>query len=229
MTKVPRSAPEVSTQHLLKGLIFPLETSDFISNVYRKSAIVLQGSGISRFENEMISTYLADLDLNSLVHNSASPQIFCWMKTSTEGEESKLESIELEPAQALICYNAGASLYFRAHQEMADTHIAALVSDLGMNFAGHFPTGDVQGEIEIFASRKGHLTNWHTDFMENFTVQLKGRYTPLLLFYTVTQRSLLNINSPATYAFLLNLAKSGSSNTVGPAVQCVVSLLTITR
>lgn len=35
--------------------------------------------------------------------------------------------------------------------------------------------GEPRGEIEVFASRKGHVTDWHFDFQENFTVQLQGR------------------------------------------------------
>ena len=30
-------------------------------------------------------------------------------------------------------------------------------------------------EVETFASRKGHVTDWHFDFMENFTLQLRGK------------------------------------------------------
>ena len=30
------------------------------------------------------------------------------------------------------------------------------------------------GEIETFVSRSGNYTDWHTDFQENFTMQLKG-------------------------------------------------------
>ena len=37
-----------------------------------------------------------------------------------------------------------------------------------------FP-GSLRGEIEVFASHKGHVTDWHFDFMENFTFQLQGR------------------------------------------------------
>ena len=32
-----------------------------------------------------------------------------------------------------------------------------------------------RGEVEVFASRAGHTTEWHTDFQHNFTLQLSGR------------------------------------------------------
>ena len=31
-----------------------------------------------------------------------------------------------------------------------------------------------KGEIETFISKKGHVTDWHQDFQENFTIQLQG-------------------------------------------------------
>ena len=46
-----------------------------------------------------------------------------------------------------------------------------------MNFSAYFPNFTSRSEIEIFASRKGNYTNFHMDFQENFTVQLKGRKT----------------------------------------------------
>ena len=32
-----------------------------------------------------------------------------------------------------------------------------------------------RGEVEMFCARKGHVTAWHSDFQENFTIQLRGR------------------------------------------------------
>ena len=37
------------------------------------------------------------------------------------------------------------------------------------------------GEIETFVSKAGNYTDWHTDFQENFTMQLKGSKTWTLL------------------------------------------------
>lgn len=54
---------------------------------------------------------------------------------------------------------------------------------MGHNFAGYYQAGqditsmDQLGEIETFVSRAGNYTDWHTDFQENFTVQLRGRKT----------------------------------------------------
>jgi hypothetical protein len=53
--------------------------------------------------------------------------------------------------------------------------VSKLSAALGINFAMFYSNGDVRGEIETFVSRKGHLTNWHFDYMENFTYQLAGK------------------------------------------------------
>lgn len=52
---------------------------------------------------------------------------------------------------------------------------------MGYGFTGYFPgttssksVGDTTGEIETFVSRDGNYTDWHMDFQENFTIQVKG-------------------------------------------------------
>jgi tellurite resistance-related uncharacterized protein len=52
---------------------------------------------------------------------------------------------------------------------------------MGHDFAGYFPgtstqfsAGDTSGEIETFVSRAGNYTDFHTDFQENFTMQIRG-------------------------------------------------------
>lgn len=55
---------------------------------------------------------------------------------------------------------------------------------MGYDFASYFPgstdntsAGDTMTEIEIFVSKKGNYTDFHMDFQENFTYQLKGSKT----------------------------------------------------
>jgi hypothetical protein len=47
--------------------------------------------------------------------------------------------------------------------------------------------GALRVEGELFAAKAGHVTDWHIDYMENFTIHLRGRcYTPS---YHCTMRS----------------------------------------
>jgi hypothetical protein len=61
--------------------------------------------------NSIVRDYLFNLDLKELLTNTASDNIFVWMKSTSNG---KIDSFELEDWKAaMTCYNAGASLYFR--------------------------------------------------------------------------------------------------------------------
>ena len=115
------------------------------------------------------------LNIEALLQNTASESIFVWMKNPSEGKDGKIDSFELEGENAvksaMICYNAGASLYFRyelrskfkfsnnssrSPQEMAENFIPLMTQSLGMNFGGFYSNGEHKGEIETFLSRKGH-------------------------------------------------------------------------
>ena len=78
-------------------------------------------------------------------------------------------------------HKKGASLYFSADVDFRDKYCQNLCHQIGYDFGGYFPgsstaqsLGDTTGEIEIFLSRKGNYTDFHIDFQQNFTLQLKG-------------------------------------------------------
>lgn len=67
---------------------------------------------------ECLKESLFDLDLETLLENTASDNIFVWLPSKTPSSnrgDDKLESIEIDdPSAALKLYNeVGASLYFR--------------------------------------------------------------------------------------------------------------------
>lgn len=43
-----------------------------------------------------------------------------------------------------------------------------------MNFTAYFPDFTSMSECEIFVSKKGGYTDYHIDFQENFSIQLRG-------------------------------------------------------
>lgn len=79
-------------------------------------------------------------------------------------------------AASLRCLAPASPPAGSAPPETEDAYVTAMSQDVGMAFAGVFPDGRNQGEIEVFASRAGHVTEWHFDFMENFTFQISGRW-----------------------------------------------------
>ena len=54
------------------------------------------------------------------------------------------------------------------------TFVRAAAREAGMALAGALADGTPL-VVEVFAARAGHTTDWHFDFMDNFTVQLRGR------------------------------------------------------
>ena len=47
-----------------------------------------------------------------------------------------------------------------------------------------------KGEIEVFVSREGHVTEWHCDFQENFTIQVYFLSSTLSLIHSLTSTSI---------------------------------------
>lgn len=164
-----RGPPEVTPDDALRRFVWPIKPRDFMRDIYRKRALVVHGP-VSRL-SAIAKDHLYDLDLEQMLENTASDKIHVWMRT---GQDGAIETIHLDDAeQAMVCHRAGASLYFRSSQEAADALVSAFNHDVGINFAGLYPDGAVKGEIEMFVSRQGHATDWHFDFMENFTFQLR--------------------------------------------------------
>lgn len=116
---------------------------------------------------------LESLDVRSLVESTPSPQIHVWVKR-TSANASPLNSITVDADVAFTLHQAGASLYFRAPQDLEDALVTPLQRELGLHFGGVYPDGDRRSEVETFVSTRGHTTEWHTDFQENFTIQLSG-------------------------------------------------------
>lgn len=90
--------------------------------------------------------------------SSASDTIDCWLRPKDGGD---IRTVRVtEPSDAMTLFGAGASLYFLSSSAMARDFIGAMNHCLGLGVAGRFPDGDVRGEIEVFASRAGHVTEW---------------------------------------------------------------------
>ncbi len=61
--------------------------------------------------------------------------------------------------------------YFNPPLELQKTYIKQIADDLGTNF-GREKDGGFGGDIEVFAVRGKHLTEWHFDAQE---VRARGR------------------------------------------------------
>lgn len=136
---------------------------------------------------------LDDLSPASIIQNTSSENIFVWLqqsKSSAEPEktqfngntESKLiHSIEVsDPDSAWHLYQAGHAVYCRAPPDIEQSLVRSFLADTGLGCGQYDPTGNRtttlgRGEVEVFmSSTKGHVTGWHYDFQENFTLQVSG-------------------------------------------------------
>ena len=202
---LPPSTPtaDLDRDHaLLCELLHPLPAPElFLERYWGRKPLAVLGVGASRVA-QLNEEAMFGLDVKELMVNSASDSIFVWMKeqppssSSTSSSSSPstpslsaslqatsppISSFPLDnPNQldaALVCYNAGASLYFRSSPALSRVFVRALNSALGYGLWGQQPDGSEKGEIEVFCSRKGHYTPFHTDFQDNFTIQLSGKKT----------------------------------------------------
>lgn len=136
-------------------------------------------------DTSKVREILHNLNVPSLLSETSSESIQVWMRDHTSSSsssssqsklEKKIQSIRVsDPRDAEKLFNAGHSLYCRAPKEFEDLVIPRLLDELGL---GPLHSGNDRyrrGEVEVFFSKKGHVTDFHTDFQENFTVHLTGK------------------------------------------------------
>ena len=180
------SAPLIDPEggdSLLAALAWPLSAADFLQQCFRRKAVATvapAGSAALRPRTAAAAAALCGLDLEAMLTETASERLFVWMRGAAASADERVASFEVdEPRAAMICHEAGGSLYFRSPQAMVEPWVGRLGAELGLNFGAVYsqPQEELpqKGEIEVFATRAGHTTDWHMDFMENFTVQLSGR------------------------------------------------------
>ena len=164
------SAPVVTND--LSTFLHPLTKEEFLSTHYRTRAVAIKTQP-KKLEArlERVKDLLYQFHPLEMLRNSNSEQINVWMKTG----DNTLKSLKVGAEDAKVCYEAGHSLYFRANEELEAEMIGPYSEQLGHGgFAAEFRDHLRRGEIETFATHIGHTTNWHWDFQENFTIQLRG-------------------------------------------------------
>ncbi|KAG8462201.1 hypothetical protein KFE25_011651 [Diacronema lutheri] len=181
--------PPVAAASVLASAVHPCVPAEFLATHWRRRALAVVPSGTPAARAAAdarlapLASELFDLDLRELLASSASERIFAWMHARDAGasagvERGALRSFELESASAAAtAHECGASLYFRAPPAFCEEWVGAACEQLGLGMGARHPTGELRGEVEVFASRAGHTTDWHFDFMENFTFQLRGAKT----------------------------------------------------
>ncbi|KAF4672264.1 hypothetical protein FOL46_009255 [Perkinsus olseni] len=163
-------------QTLLKGSGYIRD--GFITEHYLKGRpIVFRDGATGDVLDDICSQYLAGLDVEQMLQASPSDVIHTWLTPTGPFSDEPASSIELhDPSAAVAALKAGAQLYFPAPQPLTDLMCTSIAEGLGVPKAcGEYADHTKRSEIETFVCRKGHTTDWHTDFQTNFTIQLSGR------------------------------------------------------
>ena len=118
--------------------------------------------------------------MEQLCENTASEQVHIWYpdrdNKSKEKFQKGIDSFGTNdiPLAIKAHEKGGASLYFGSPVEFRELYWKQLANQLGMNFSAYFSDFTSMSEWEIFISKKGGYTDYHIDFQENFSIQLKG-------------------------------------------------------
>lgn len=106
------------------------------------------------------------LDLATLVKSAGPANENCiraWFLNNGRNDTR----LEVQPAQALILFDADFTLYFEPKGPAVTKFLTELVKGSG---------NDLNSAIlSVFVSKQGHFTPTHVDNNENFTIQLRGR------------------------------------------------------
>eukprot|EP01033_Poteriospumella_lacustris_P017660 gene17660-12646_t len=179
--KSKKRSEEATPLHLSEPLLpqfFPAQPQkEFVRDYFQKNVVVSKGFDLSE-----VSNTLYDLDVKKMLAETASDQIHVWLKTTkplqsgSEETMQVLDSITVDDhEQAYKLYQAGHSLYCRASAEFESMVVLKLANELQYGVRNIFHNDRFRrGEVEMFFSRANHFTDFHSDFQENFTLQLSG-------------------------------------------------------
>ena len=179
-------AIDPSSPTLLQDMLGPLPRDYFLHNLFRKKAVYIAGSA-SHYVQQIVENYMFNLDMKYVLEETSSDNVFVWLAAAQNGgndgkSKGAIRSIEVsDPGSALALYECGHATYCRAPPELEQPLVSSLLRDTGLGCGQYDPSGERstvlgRGEVEVFAAGKaGHTTDWHTDFQENFTIQLSGQ------------------------------------------------------
>lgn len=181
-TRTPIIDTSQSTD-LLATMIYPLSKSSFLSTCFRNKAVHISSNNRDRAK-KLSDNYMFGLDAKKIFEETSSDCIFLWIppKKDISDESNALHSIEVQdPNTAHILHTcSNYASYCRAPPELEQVLVSLMLRGTGLGLGQYDATGEKlttlgRGEVETFIGTKGHLTDWHTDFQENFTIQLSGR------------------------------------------------------
>ena len=157
--------------------------------------------GRSDLVSYICNKYLFDLDVRQIFAETSSENVFLWLRPPSNSSPTTLNSVEIsDPDTAYALHQSGSHpAYCRAPPLLEQLLVGSLLRSTGLG-SGHYhpPHSEAvtlgggttlgRGEVELFigakqadskpsngnCNAKKHTTGAHTDFQENFTIQLSG-------------------------------------------------------
>lgn len=187
--KSPKNVPVISLATDVDSLMYPIPSSEFISKHIRQKAVHItccEGQEDIHEKSRILELreHMFDLDAESILRETSSDSVFLWLRKrdqSLADKEDRIQSIEVSDIGTAIALHktAGHATYCRAPPMVEQNLVSSMLRSTGMGCGQYDPTGEsvvplARGEVETFISVPGHITNWHFDFQENFTIQLSG-------------------------------------------------------
>ena len=179
------NAPPLEDPLTLDALLHPLSKDDFLRQHFRQRCVVIRGGGAERAATLFPAASAGDVE--EVVEHTASERVMAWVRTGgtvrtmdglppSRGTTARSVDVD-DPRSAVALHEAGHALYCRAPPGIEETLVNALLKETSLGLPPVRDAGPLagRGEVEMFCARKGHVTAWHSDFQENFTVQLRGR------------------------------------------------------
>jgi hypothetical protein len=187
-----KTSPSISLTPDLDELMHPMSTEDFLETCFRKKAVHItckKGDEDDHAENRVsgLCEEMCGLEPEAILRETSSDNIFLWLRGKGSGSNHDtnkndcIRSIEVADADTAIALHktAGHATYCRAPPKVEQSLVSSLLRATGLGCGQYDPSGESmismgKGEVETFISTDGHVTNWHFDFQENFTIQLSG-------------------------------------------------------
>ena len=179
------NAPPLEDPLTLDALLHPLSKDDFLRQHFRQRCVVIRGGGAERAATLFPAASAGDVE--EVVENTASERVMAWVRTGgtvrtmdglppSRGTTARSVDVD-DPRSAVALHQAGHALYCRAPPGIEEALVNALLKETSLGLPPLRDAGPLsgRGEVEMFCARKGHVTAWHSDFQENFTIQLRGR------------------------------------------------------
>jgi hypothetical protein len=159
-----------------------ISADDFLKTIFRKKALYVDhGKTDPRARIGVLQEEMCRMNVRKILSETSSDNIFLWLCGGKDEKRNGLiRSIEVEDVdKAMTLYEVGHATYCRAPPRVEQNLVASLLKVTGMGCGQYDPSAESticlgRGEVETFISTPGHVTDWHFDFQENFTIQLSG-------------------------------------------------------